>query len=559
MNRRIVTIIIALLLLTFSAGTNASAQEVSKSSKTLTKNLKTYLTAMQENKNFHGSILVANHGEILLGKGYGMANFEEKIKNTSETKFAIGSITKQFTAMAIMQLYESGKLNLGDKLSKYIPDFPIGDKITIHNLLTHTSGLVNFTDLPEFYTMKTNEMNKDRIIDLFMNLPLKFTPGKKYEYCNSGYVLLDKIIEIVSKLSYEDYLKENIFSPLGMRNTGLISNNGQELQKVTGYAGFLDVLPITDDIIARATFGAGSLYSTIGDLYQWDRALYTDKLLKKRNVQAMFKGYVKTPEGSFYGYGWGVTESSYGTVLSHAGGTSGFSSYILRFIDRDFTIIILTNAQSYDVATLANTLFQIAHGKAYTLPGPLVTAKIDKSLYKDYIGQYEISTDSNIEITTDGDHIYAQITGQNKLEIFPLTKSKFYYKLVDAEITFQRDSDGKVKELIFQQDGISTKLVKSKNTKPVKTAVAVEKEILDSYVGEYSIDQSTTVTITSAEGHLYALITGQDRFEIFAESDEIFFYKEFDTKIKFLKDAQGKVISLDFLQPEGNTTCVKIK
>ena len=557
MCKKILSIVIAVILFTFTAGIETFANDT-KPVNTADK-IDAYLNALQQNKNFHGSILVAKNEKVILSKGYGMANFEEKVKNTPKTRYAIGSVSKQFTAMAVMQLYEKGRLGLNDKLSMYFPDLLNGDKITIHNLLVHNSGLVNYTDLPELYLMKDSEINIDSLIGLFNKLPLKAKPGEKYEYCNSGYLLLSRIIEKVSGLSFEKYLKKNIFDPLDMKDTGLISPSGRELQKTVGYTGHLEVFPIKNDIIMKATYGAGSLYSTVEDMYKWDRALYTDKLLKSKNIKLMLKGYSNMGDGYSYGYGWALTSGKNGTEAVHGGQTLSYTSYIGRCIDKNFTVIILTNTAGYNVANLANILTDIYNGNTYALPKPVKTANIDKTIYKDYVGQYQFAGNTIIEITSDGSHLYAMVAGQDKFEIFPETSNKFYYKVEEAEISFQRDNNGKVSELTLYQNGAQSNAKKVGHVKPEKTAVEVEQKILDSYAGEYEVQSGVSVLITSAAGHLYAQVTGQDKFEIFAESDNTFFYRIVDTQIKFNKDSEGNIKELVIIQGGASTTCKKIK
>ncbi len=219
-----------------------------------------------------------------------MANFEQSIKNTSQTTFPIGSMTKQFTAMAIMQLVEKGMINEQDKISKYIPDFPNGNDITIYNLLTHTSGLVIFNELPGFFTMKPEDLqNIDNVINLFKNKPLNFKPGTKFEYCNSDYLLLGYIVEKVIKMSYEDYLQKNIFKPLNMNDTGVSYKGKEKMYNSNGYSGYLDVFPVSDEIVLDGVHGAGELYSTTEDIYRWNRALNTDKLVNKATMGKYFQ------------------------------------------------------------------------------------------------------------------------------------------------------------------------------------------------------------------------------------------------------------------------------
>ncbi|MDP4183035.1 MAG: serine hydrolase domain-containing protein, partial [Bacillota bacterium] len=215
-------------------------ESLSKDDLETQRRLNQYMDAAANNNNFHGEVLVEKGSRILLSKGYGMADYEKSIPNTSSTKLAIGSITKQFTSMAVMQLYEKGKLKLTDKLNKFFKDFPRGNEISIHQLLSHTSGIVNYTQLEEFYKLAPEDLKSDNIIKLLYNKPLDFEPGQSWNYSNSNYLLLSKIIEKLSGMSLEEYMEKNIFKPLDMKNTGACFSKGKIRLSAKGYTGYLD-------------------------------------------------------------------------------------------------------------------------------------------------------------------------------------------------------------------------------------------------------------------------------------------------------------------------------
>jgi CubicO group peptidase (beta-lactamase class C family) len=521
-------------------------------------NLDTYMTELQKEQNFHGSVLVAKDGKILLEKGYGMADIENKIKNSKDTRFAIGSVTKQFTAMAIMQLFEKGKLALNDKLSKYIPDFKNGDKITLHNLLTHSSGIYNYTSLLEFSSMKPENMTLMNVINLFKNKALNFSPGTKFEYSNSGYVLLTYIIEKVSGLSYDKYLDKNIFKPLGMINTGDCYQNNELALKTIGYSGYLETEPV-NDIILKGAFGAGELYSTTGDLYKWDRALYTEKLLKKANIKRMFTEYQKMSPIYSYGYGFMKDYSQYGYEILHTGGTLSFSSIISRYVDKNVTVIALVNSASYDTIPLKEDLADIVFGIRHDIPKAPKEVEIDKSVYKNYAGRYTLAIGSDVEVTTDGEHLFAQISGQEKIEILPESEVKFFSKKVNADISFELDKNNKVIGFTLFQSGNYIKAVKNTEEVSKENSIPVEQSILDSYAGIYDMGKGATITVTSDNGHLYAQLTGQDKFEIFSQTETKFYYKVVIAEIDFNKNADGIVDSLTLKQSGLELNATKTK
>lgn len=425
--------------------------------------LNNYMELLHKYENFNGSILIAKKGNIILDKGYGFADIDQNIKNKTQTRFAIGSVTKQFTAMAIMQLDEKQMLNIEDKISKYLPDFPNGDGITIHNLLTHTSGLVNYTELPEFYVLESEDPKVEDVLNLIKDKPLEFEPGTQFKYCNTGYALLSEIIEKVSGVTFEEYLHENIFRPLNMKDTGVCYGKNKEIHHATAYSGHLDLIPVDDEILLSQAYGAGNMYSTVEDLYRWDRALDTEQLVKKEGLDRIFKGYIDMQGMGDYGYGWLIRDTELGKEIFHTGGTLGFSANIARYIDEDLTVIVLTNKSGYDTMSLAYTLASITLGKGYTTPEPIKEIEIkDKTLYDNYVGEYVIFPGFTITITAEEAKIYAMVTGQDKYEIFPESEESYFYKIVKAKITFVKGEDGKVTSLILDQNGQNLTGIKMK-------------------------------------------------------------------------------------------------
>ncbi len=297
-----------------------------------------------------GSVLLAKGGKVILAKGYGLANIELDVPNKPETKFRLGSITKQFTATAILQLQEKGKLKVSDPVAKYIPGTPEAwSGITIHHLLTHTSGIPSYTNAPDYPShMREQSGAPLDFIKRFRDLPLEFKPGEKFRYDNSGYFLLGVIIEQVSSLKYEDYLRQNIFDPLQMTSTGYDWPATILKDRASGYSNDSDGKAINAAFLDMGQpYAAGSLYSTVLDLYKWDRALYTSQVLSTSSLQAAF-----TPNqfdwgpGIKYGYGWGITEMHGHKAVGHGGGINGFSTVIWRAIEEDATAIVLSNTDA---------------------------------------------------------------------------------------------------------------------------------------------------------------------------------------------------------------------
>lgn len=407
-----------------------------------------YIEAHIKNSTFSGSILVAQNGKVLLSKGYGMANIEHDVPNTPETKFRLGSVTKQFTAMAIMQLQEKGLLSVDDRLSKFIPDYPNGDRIYIHHLLTHTSGIPNITDLPELENIKTLNLPVEKTIEVFKHKPLEFRPGEKFQYSNSGYILLGYIIEKVSGKSYEAYLKESIFDPLDMKDSGYDHYRTILRHRASGYFPGKDGVVNAEYIDMSIPHGGGGLYSTIEDMYRWDRSLYTEKLIKKSSLDKIF-----TPFKNDYGYGWKIIQQFKRKCIRHAGGIEGFAAQISRYPENNACVIVLSNFQHAPVNDISRDLAAILFGENYELPTEQKIVEVDPRIYDAYVGTYEFEPDNVLNVTKEANHLFIAPPGQPEVEIFPLSETKFHVKAFDAEITFVKNENGEVTNLIFHAGG----------------------------------------------------------------------------------------------------------
>lgn len=293
-----------------------------------------------------------------------MANLEYDVPNNPQTKFRIGSITKQFTAMAVLILQERGKLNLQDSICRYVADCPAAwQPITIHHLLTHTSGIPDLVRLPGFWETITLPTKLTDTIARLKREPLEFRPGEQFKYGNSGYLISAFIIEKVSGKSYEDFLRENIYLPLKMFNSGYARNDTILKNRASGYSRKDRKMVNASYIDMSIPIGAGSQYSTVDDLFIWDQALYTEKLVSKRALDVMF-----TPFKENYGYGWEITRQFNRRVIEHIGDINGFGAYIARYPDDKVLVVVLSNYEGTKVKRINQDLAAIVFGKKYSLP-----------------------------------------------------------------------------------------------------------------------------------------------------------------------------------------------
>ncbi len=325
---------------------------------------------------FNGSVLVAEKGKVIFKKGYGMANMEWDIPNKPNTKHRLGSVSKQFTSMLILQLAEQNKLKLDVSISKYLPDYPkkTGNKITIHHLLTHTSGIPNYTAFPGFFKNKSRDpYTPDKFVTVFADSALDFKPGERFAYSNSGYFLLGVIIEKVSGKSYEQVLQENILSPLKMNNTGYDHHTTILKNRATGYERAGDTYINSPYLDMSIPYAAGSLYSTVEDLFLWDQALYKNKLLSKKYMDLLFKPHVAA-FGAHYAYGWGVRKTAVEGVKDsilltrHGGGINGFNTLIKRIVTHKNLIVLLNNTGGAQLNKISQAISSILYNIPYEMP-----------------------------------------------------------------------------------------------------------------------------------------------------------------------------------------------
>ncbi len=416
---------------------------------TLQQKMDTYIEAWTAEDLFSGAVLVAKDGEILFQDAYGKADYDKDIVNTTDTRFRIASLTKGFTAMAVLQLEQKGLLHLNESLATYLPDYPRGNEITLEMLLNHRSGIVDHTTLPDFNTRRRTDLCPlEQTIETFKNLPLEFAPGTEFEYSNSNYILLGFIIEKVTQKPYAEIIKNQILEPLGMDRSGFEYYQREIEDMAIGHKIKGNNIVPAENRIMQNAHGSGAIYSTVGDLYKWDRALNSDKLIDKTSVNKLI---MSGPEQ--YSYGWGRTRIFDKNVLAHMGDLEGFRPNIVRFIDDNACIIVLSNFEHCPVTRISEDLAAILFGQPYRLPKKALKDPEVASNYSEYVGSYRIKVGFDLAITQEDDRLYCQATGQRRLQLYPETATRFSFREVDANITFIKDANGQVTKLVLRQSG----------------------------------------------------------------------------------------------------------
>ena len=402
-----------------------------------------------EADEFTGAVLVARDGEVLLDRGYGFANREWSVPNDGDTKFRLGSVTKQFTAVAIMLLNERGLVDLDAPVKTYLPDAPAAwDGVTVRHLLTHTAGVPNFTDFDDYGASKTRPATIDRLSARFRDRPLDFQPGEGWSYSNSGYILLTAIVEKASGKSYAEFVAETLFQPLGMADSGYDSHAAVLPRRASGYAPTARGIVNADYIDMSIPQGAGALYSTTRDLLKWEQGLFGGRLLTPASLALL-----TTPVRNQYAFGLAVTQAGGNTTIAHSGGIEGFNTHMAWDPDRRMTVIVLGNLNGPGSDQVAGSLMALARGETVTLASERQAVAVAPEVLRSYEGVYELAPTFAITISVVDGKLMAQATGQDAFELHPESDSRFFLTVVDAQITFTRDAAGAVDGLILHQGG----------------------------------------------------------------------------------------------------------
>ena len=488
--------------------------------------------------------LVARDGQVVYRKAFGTANLELDVPMTPDMVFRIGSITKQFTAVAILQLLEQGKLNLNDEITKFILDYPTqGHKITIHHLLNHTSGIKSYTSMSEFSMILRKDHSPSQIIEIFKDEPMDFAPGERYLYNNSGYILLGYIIEKVSGQSYEEFVNEHLFKPAGMINS-LYGNDKIVLKnRAYGYQPSGSGYANADYLSITLPYAAGSLMSTVDDLFKWNQALQSGKLLKKETLELAFKpGKLNDGTPMTYGYGWEMGNLQGSPVIVHGGGIHGFISYAIWLPQENVVVILLQNSTGSAPEDLAHQMAAMTIGK----PFDFKEIPVAENILQDYTGVYETPAEVKRAIFVEDGKLFSQRTGANQFQIIPFGKNKFFFENSLTQIEFKRDANGKVVAAVFKTaTGLPEEMKLTDEPLPEKTReIQLPEEILKRYVGKYEVVPGFELNFTLEDGKLMTQATGQPKFEIFAESVTKFFLKVTVASVEFLLDESGKVNAL---------------
>lgn len=413
-----------------------------------------YMQAQVKVNDFSGVVMVSQKGKTIYKKAFGYADREWKIPNTADTKFEIGSLTKQFTAAAIMQLSEQKKINLDDKLSTWFADYPKGDSVTVHMLLNHTSGIVDYTSLPGFFAQHTVAVPKDSVIALFKNTPYKFSPGSNWSYSNSNYFLLGCIIEKVTGKSFAAYLDENIIKKARLQNTAVNRLDSIIVFRAKGYSkSEKGNWKNAEYFSMEFPFSAGSLISTAADLYKWQAALLNAKIISNSMLTKMTSPYLNN-----YAYGLSVDSFHHNLRIAHGGAIPGYTSYLGVFPAKNISIVVLSN-NDCNSDQIGNEIGAALFDIPVKMPYKPVEKAINVALLKRYTGKYQLGGTTNFEIIEKDKYLFLKPEGGGEMMLKPQSETKFFFaENIGQEIEFILDKNGAITNCYFINKGTQIKI-----------------------------------------------------------------------------------------------------
>lgn len=566
---------IALLVLIFAISASVIAAQNN------IKQIDSLMNKYFEYGQFNGTLLVADKGKVIYKKGFGMANIEWSIPNQPDTKFRIGSVTKQFTAALILQLVEEGKIKLDGKLSDYLPYYrkDTGQKVTIHQLLNHTSGIPSYTNSEFFRDSSRDPYKPHDFVKKFASGDLEFEPGSKFNYNNSGYFILGAIIEQLTGKTYEAVLTEKILTPLGMTNTGYDNSAPVITKRAAGYEKLPDRFVNAAYLDMSLPYAAGSMYSTVEDLFKWDQALYGEKILSAASKAKMF-----TPGLSEYGYGVEIGDREIGKsgiktrLIRHGGGINGFNCLLTRVVDKQQTVIILDNVGlGQHHGNITDSILSILNGQPFVLP----KKSIGEHLYKitlangvdAAIAEYrklklanskEFDFDER-ELNSLGYQLLTKQRFKDAIAIFKLNTEMFpksgntFDSLGEAYLADnQNDLAIENYKKAVALDPTNVNAVSIINRLEGKTP-QVDPASWDAFVGEYELGPSFILAVFKEGDKLITQATGQGKIPLEPVGEGKFVVTALNASITFNKDQSGKVTSLTLVQNGRTMNARKIK
>jgi CubicO group peptidase (beta-lactamase class C family) len=502
------------------------------------------------------TVLVSARGKIIYKKALGMANIELNVPMQTDNVFRIASITKQFTALAILQLMEQGKLNLQDEITRFIPGYPMqGAKINIEHLLTHTSGIQDYANMKDTTQRGRTDVTPVQMIQYFQNQPMRFAPGSKYEYSNSNYFLLGYIIEKITGKTYGQYLEDNFFRPLGMNNSFYSSDTRIINHRAAGYTQGEKGIENASAISMTHPYAAGAILSTVGDLFKWNEAIQSYKLVKKETLDKAYTRYKLTGgKESNYGYGFRFGYIQESPSIWHGGLINGFMTMAMYLPKENVYIAVLSNCNCVSPERATAKLAAVTIGKPYSY----TEISVNKSALQLYEGVYENENGDELLMSVAGGKLYLQRGNSPKTIVKAFKKDNFFFQdpMITAEFTV--DKTGKIDMLIIKNRNGNEVWKKSEKSMLSQKEIKLDEKILELYTGLYEVSSQFSFIITKENDRLFLQASGQGKLEMFAEATNKFFLKVNDARFEFVSES-GKITKVILNQGGKTIDAKKVK
>lgn len=522
--------------------------------------IEAYLDSVYDPAEPGAAVLVSRGGETILRDAYGMADLELGVELRPEHVFRIGSITKQFTAVGILLLAEEGKLSLDDEITRFLPDYRThGHRITIEDLLHHTSGIRSYTGMPGWEAMMRADLTLDSLITFFRDEPLDFPPRSEWRYSNSGYVLLGKIIEEASGREYAEFVRERLFEPAGMESSYYGSASRIIPNRARGYGRADDGWRNAAYLSMTLPHAAGSLLSTVDDLARWTRALERGGLVDPALLErARTPAELEDGRDTGYGYGWMIGRAFGHRTIEHGGGINGFLASAFLIPDEDLFVAVLTNRTTDDPSPqeVALRVAGMALGETDEPP----TIELPAEALREFVGVYRIDERERRQITLEEGQLYSQRTGGEKFEIVPVAEDVFVFPETRTRMEFVRDGAGDVVRMRMRpRTGPESLATRTDETSLRPEAIELPEAVLERYTGEYEFSPDEVLAIVLEEGELRARLTGQPEVTLEAESETRFRAVEVPAWLDFEVGEDGRAEAVVVFLGGGETRAPRIR